>query len=121
MGHVYMDVVVKGEKGEEKLENVIVDTGATYTFLKRETLEKVGAVKLPTKVEVELGDGKKVLANAYGVVIRFEDREAPTIALTFPGTKVVIGVETLEALGVRVDPVANKLEYVRPKGMAYFY
>ncbi|MDI6807034.1 MAG: hypothetical protein QMD14_04465 [Candidatus Aenigmarchaeota archaeon] len=121
MGHVYMNIIVKGEKGEEKLDNVVVDTGATYTFLEEKTLMKVGAVKLPTHVEVELGDGKKVLADVYGVAIKFEDKEVPTIVLTFPGTKMVIGVETLESLGLRVDPTTNKLEYVRPKGMAYFY
>jgi predicted aspartyl protease len=121
MGHVYMSIIVKGKKGEEKLENVVVDTGATYTFLEGEVLKKIGALKLPTQIEVELGDGKKVLADAYGVVIKFEDREAPTIAVTFPGTKTVVGVETLESLGLRVDPTTNKLEYVRPKRMAYFY
>jgi predicted aspartyl protease len=116
-----MNIIVKGKKGEEKLENIVVDTGATYTFLEERTLKKIGAVKLPTRIEVELGDGKKVLADAYGVVVKFEDREAPTIAVTFPGTKMVVGVETLETLGLRVDPTTNKLEYVRPKGMAYFY
>jgi predicted aspartyl protease len=121
MGHVYMNIIVKGEKGKEKLENIVVDTGATYTFLEESVLKRIGAVKLPTQVEVELGDGKKVLADAYGIVVRYEDREAPTIAVTFPGTKMVVGVETLESLGLRVDPTTNKLEYVRPKGMAYFY
>ena len=120
MGHV-TSIVVKGEKGEERLENVPVDTGATYTFLEEKTLKKVGAVKLPTQVEVELGDGKKVLAGVYAIVIKFEDSEAPIIGATFPGTKVVIGVEALESLGLRIDPTTNKLEQVRPKGMAYFY
>jgi predicted aspartyl protease len=35
----------------------MVDTGATYTFIEQEILEKVGALILPTKVEIELRDG----------------------------------------------------------------
>lgn len=116
-----MDFVLKGEKGEEKLERVMIDTGATYTFIEEEILEKVGAIKLPTQVEVELGDGKKVLAKAYAAIVRYEGKEVPTIVLTFPGAKRVIGVETLEALGLRVNPITHSLEYVREKGVACFY
>lgn len=121
MGHVYMDIVLKGEKGEEKLEKVVVDTGATFTFVEEEVLKRVGALKLPSKVEVELGNGKKIIAKSYGVGIKFEGKEVPSIVLTFPGTKRVIGVETLEALGLRINPITHKLEFVREKGLAYFY
>jgi predicted aspartyl protease len=121
MGHVYMDIIVKGERGEEKLEKVMVDTGATYTFIEEEILEKVGATRLPTKVEIELGDGKKVLAKAYGGIIIYEGKEVPSIILTFPGTKRVVGVETLEALGLRVNPKTHALEYIREKGVGCFY
>ncbi len=121
MGHVHMDIILKAQKGEKKLEKVLVDTGATYTFVEKEVLEEIGAPELPTKIEVELGDGKKVLAKAYGAILKYEEKEAPIIVLTFPGAKRVIGVEALESLGLRVDPVTHKLEYTREKGIAYFY
>jgi predicted aspartyl protease len=121
MGHVYMDVILKGEKGKEKLEKVIVDTGATYSFFEEDLLKKIGAQKLPFEKEIELGDGKRVKAKAYAAIIIYEEQETPVIILTFRGTKRVIGVETLEALGLRVNPVTHKLEYVREKGLAYFY
>lgn len=121
MGHVYIDITFKGTEGKEKIERVVVDTGATYTFIEEQILKKIGASILPSEIEVELGDGKKVLAKSYAAVVKYKDREAPTIILTFPGTKRVIGVETLEALGLRVNTITHKLEYVREKGLAYFY
>jgi len=113
--------MVRGTKTEEELKGVLVDTGATYTVLPQDILEKIGASRIPTEVETELGNGKKVKARAYGIVIRIKDAEAPSIAITFEGAKTVIGVETLESIGLKLDPTTGNLEFTRPKGMAYFY
>ncbi|MCD5390757.1 retroviral-like aspartic protease family protein [candidate division NPL-UPA2 bacterium] len=121
MGHLHTDIRVRGIKDEAKLKKVLIDTGATYTVLPADILEKVGASRIPALVEVELGNGKKVKAKAYGVVIRIQDIEAPTISITFEGAKTVIGIETLESIGLRLDPTTGELEFTRPKGMAYFY
>jgi predicted aspartyl protease len=115
-GHVYIDVVIKGEKGEEKLENVVVYTGATFTFVEEEILKKIGAIKLPSRIEFELGDGKKVVASCYAVIVKFENKEVPSIILIFPGAKRVIGTETLESLGARINPITHKFEFVRERG-----
>ncbi len=45
----------------------------------------------------------------------------PCIAITFDGAQTVIGVETLESIGLKLDPTSGKLEFTRPKGLAYFY
>lgn len=121
MGHLYTDIMVRGTKTEEELKGVLVDTGATYTVLPQDILEKIGASRIPTEVETELGNGKKVKARAYGIVIRIKDAEAPSIAITFEGAKTIIGVETLESIGLKLDPTTGNLEFTRPKGMAYFY
>jgi len=121
MGHLHTDIMVRGNKAEVELKKVLIDTGATYTVLPESTLEEVGASIIPTEVEVELGNGKKVKAKAYGVVIRIKDAEAPSIGITFEGAKTVIGVETLESIGLKLDPTTGNLEFTRPKGMAYFY
>lgn len=121
MGHLHTDIMVRGNKAEAELKKVLIDTGATYTVLPKSTLQEIGASRIPTEVEVELGNGKKVKAKAYGVVIRIKNVEAPSIGITFAGAKTVIGVETLESIGLKLDPSTGNLEFTRPKGMAYFY
>lgn len=122
MGHVHVDLYVRGEKGELKLEKVLVDTGATYTVLPEKVLEEVGAVKVPPYIApLELGDGRKVKADVYAAAIKVGEREGPGLVLTFKDAKAVLGVQALEALGLRVDPTTGELEATRPKGIAYFY
>lgn len=72
-------------------------------------------------IRVELGNEEKVKAKAYGVAIKIEEVEAPSITITFKGAQTVIGVETLESIGVKLDPTTGRLEFTRPRGMAYFY
>ena len=121
MGHLYTDMTVRGSKATVELKNVLIDTGATYTVLPEEILEEVGAGRIPGEVKIELGNGQSVKAKAYGVAIKIEEVEAPSISITFEGAQTVIGVETLESIGVKLDPTTGKLEFTRPKGMAYFY
>jgi predicted aspartyl protease len=84
-------------------------------------LEDIGAAKLPGKVPIELGNGKVVEAEAYALRAGISDREGPAIAVAFEGAKAVIGVQTLESLGFKVNPISGELEATRPKGIAYFY
>jgi hypothetical protein len=50
-----------------------------------------------------------------------EDREGATLAVTFEGAKPVLGVRSLEDLGLKVNPVSGSLEAARPAGVAYYY
>ena len=121
MGHLYTDMMVRGSKAAVELKNVLIDTGATYTVLPEDTLKEVGAWGPMPEVEVGLGNGKKVKAKAYGVAITIEEVEAPSICIAFKGAQTVIGVETLESIGLKLDPTTGTLELTRPKGVAYFY
>jgi len=122
MGHVVVNISVKGERGEQALTEVLVDTGATYTVLSPEVVKQVGAWKIaPYTLEVGLGDGRKVTAFVYAASIAIDGREGPAIILAFEGAKEVVGVQALESLGLKVDPATGKLEATRPEGLAYFY
>jgi len=114
-------MMVRGNKAAIELKNVLIDTGATYTVLPEKILEEVGAARIPGEVEVELGNGQKIKAKAYGVAIKIEEIEAPAISIAFEGAQTVVGVETLESIGLRLDPTTGELEFTRPKGLAYFY
>ena len=121
MAHVYTKVRLRGASAQHELQNLLVETGATFTVLPRELLEKVGAAKVPTKTRLELGDGRSVDAEVYAVVMMIEDREGATLAVTFEGAKPVLGVRSLEDLGLKVDPLSGSLEAARPAGIAYYY
>ena len=121
MGHLHTDMTVRGSKAAVELKNVLIDTGATYTVLPEKVLEEVGAWGPVGEVEVELGNGENIKAQAYGVAIKIEEVEAPSIGITFEGAQTVIGVETLESIGLKLDPTTGRLEFTRPKGLAYFY
>ena len=121
MGHLYIDMTIRGNKATVELKSVLVDTGATYTVLPEKILEEVGAWGPVGEIEVELGNGQKVKAKAYGVAIKIKGVEAPAISITFEGAQTVIGIETLESIGLRLDPTTGELDFTRPKGLAYFY
>jgi predicted aspartyl protease len=121
MGHVFVDIVVKGSRGEEKLEKVLVDTGASYTVLDLDIVERVSAWRIPFRISLELGDGRVVEAETYAAIVCIGDRCAPTLVASFRGAKNVVGVRTLEDLGLAVDPVSKRLVPVRPPNTAYFY
>jgi len=119
---VYVDVEITGTKGLKKLGKVLVDTGASATILPLKVIEEIGGLKIPTEpVELELGDGRRVKAEIYGIGIKLKDRKAGTLALSFKDAKTVIGVRTLEDLGLKPNPVTGELEEERPSGVYYFY
>jgi predicted aspartyl protease len=120
MGHVHADLMIRWTK-ETTLKNLLVDTGATFTTLPKEVLGSVGAIKIPGTVHIELGNGKVVEAETYAIRAGIGDREGPAIAATFAGAQSVIGVHTLESLGLKVNPISGELEATRPKSIAYFY
>ena len=121
MGHVLSNMTIKGETGERALTDILVDSGATYSVLSPEMVKQVGATKASFTVDVGLGDGRKVKAAIYYALASIGDREGPAIILAFEGAREAIGVQTLEALGLKPDPATGKLEATRPKGVAYFY
>jgi len=60
--------------------------------LPHKVLEEVGAWRPVAEVKVELGNGEKVKAKAYGVAIKIEEVEAPSISIIFEWAQTVIGV-----------------------------
>lgn len=56
----------------------------------------------------------------YVASMEIMDREGPVLIASFENAKPVIGIQALESLGLKVDPVTSKLETTRPKGLAYY-
>jgi len=62
MGHVYTEVFIKGKRGAYKSRS-LVDTGSTFSTLPPAIARKIGALKTPWSVKVELADLWKNLAH----------------------------------------------------------
>jgi clan AA aspartic protease len=108
MGDVW--VTAKLSARRSATASFLVDTGATHTIIPPALARKVGAPTLPQRFEVSLADGTKRRLKACSVGVSVAGRTGPTIALLLPRAEPLLGVETLEALGVRVNPSTQRLE-----------
>ncbi|OYT40263.1 MAG: hypothetical protein B6U89_02630 [Desulfurococcales archaeon ex4484_58] len=108
MGHVVVKAVFRG-KDILCLDNVLVDTGASFTVLPLDLAEKY-LFETPFEAELKLGDGRRVKAKVFIAEVEIEGRKGPVRILAFPDAIPVIGVDTLETLGLKVDPSTGKLE-----------
>src|SRR2546426_7153398 len=90
-----------------------VETGATYPITPPALAREVGASTLPQKFEVSLADGTRRRLRACSIGVTVAGRSGPTTAMLLPGWEPLLGVETLEALGLKVNPEKGCLEPTR--------
>jgi Predicted aspartyl protease len=110
-------VRVKGSLGDPERHTVLdvdflTDTGAFFTTISVELAEKLGIrvvartkATLANKTEVEVG-----LSYAY---VKILDREATLPVAIMDVPEPLLGVTTLEGLGLKVDPVSGAIEKTR--------
>jgi len=88
---------------------VLVDTGATFTWLPRELLERIGYRADSTKAH-ELGDGRIVETEVGEVPVRIGTDVLTTVcAFAGSGEKPAIGAVTMEQFLLAPDPVGQRL------------
>jgi clan AA aspartic protease len=102
MGHVYQRVKLSAEKTVSV--RMLVDTGATYSVISESLARAVGMKLLRRSVPVTLADRRRVKLDAGTAIFRIGAREAPAILLVGDVAEPILGVETLEGLGLTVDP-----------------
>ena len=89
--------------------DALVDTGATYTWVPREVLERLG-VQPGEEWPFELFNGQQVLYSIAWVRVRIDGRTQPTIGVFGDtGTEPLLGVFTLEGFRLAADPVNRRL------------
>ncbi|MGQ9469450.1 MAG: aspartyl protease family protein [Nitrososphaerales archaeon] len=89
-----------------------MDTGSTYTVIPWRIYENLN-LKLVGKKEVETAKGLTRLDESFAV-IEIEGKRGLTPLLVSKELKdLLIGVLTLEALGLTVDPTTGKLKETR--------
>ena len=113
VAHVFVVATVSARRSADV--RFLVDTGATHTIIPPSLAAKVGAPTLPQRFEVSLADGARRRLKACSVGISVAGRTGPTIALLLPKAEPLLGVETLEALGLKVNPSKRRLEPSRAR------
>jgi len=106
MGETYIKVKIRpsptGTMSEEL--NLLVDTGAAYSWLPRGLLEKLG-VKPTRRARFKTIKGDVVAREVGHVFAEHEGETAPTtIVFAEEGDELVFGLHGLESLGLEVDP-----------------
>jgi len=89
--------------------SLLVDTGATLSWVPRNVLEKLGIATV-SRLPFTLADGRRLERDVSSVLLTIDGRKAPVpVAFGEPGEEAVLGATGLEILGLLVDPVAQKL------------
>ncbi len=89
--------------------SLLVPTGATWSWIPREILQKLGVTAF-SQLPFSPADGRRLERHVTAVLVTFDGRKAPVqVAFGEPGEEAVLGATALEGLGFMVDPVAKKL------------
>ncbi len=112
MGRTVAKVRVSNPRDEslgEELE-LLVDTGSTYTWIKRERLERLGIRSMGKRLFKTI-DSRLIEREVGEAVIECLNRRATTVVVFAErGDNEVLGLHALEGLGLEVDPVTGKLK-----------
>jgi len=107
------DVTVKlanlAVPGRTEEVSLLVDTGATLSWIPREILQRLGVAAF-SRLPFSLADGRRLERDVTAVLLTLDGRKAPVqVAFGEAGEEAVLGATALEGLGFMVDPVAKKL------------
>ena len=110
MGTFRVNVEIGDARGErfEPLE-VLVDTGATYMWIPRSVLDRLG-VTPAFRFPFILADGRQIDRDMAETRIRLNGQSRTTLVVFGDeGTLPLLGAYTLEGFGLAADPVNRRL------------
>ena len=90
----------------------VVDTGATYTWIPKDVLEKLG-IRPRFKRRLKLADGRVIERDAAQMPMRIDGETMISVCIFGdPNSEPLLGAVTLEEFGLGVDPINKSLEPV---------
>jgi aspartyl protease family protein len=111
MGSFSARLRVWNPNSPEKVEEIdaLVDTGAAFSRIHRERLERMGVVTL-RRMGFRAIDGSIIERDTAAVWVASNGFTGPdTVVIAERNDMEVIGVHTIEGLGLAADPVQKKL------------
>ena len=110
MGVTYIKGEVTGPKGKRATVRFLVDSGASYTLLPETTWRHLG-LKPKRTMSFSLADGTEVERSLSECHISLPQGEGHTpVILGEPGDEALLGVITLEELGLVLNPFNRTLQ-----------
>jgi clan AA aspartic protease len=89
--------------------DLLVDTGAAYSWLPRRFLEELG-VKPVRRSRFKTIKGEVIVRDVGYAFVEYEGEIAPTVVVfAEEGDESVLGLHALESLGLEVDPVTRQV------------
>ena len=113
MGITYVDAVVTGPTGKREEVRLLVDSGASYSLLP-ESVWKAIELEPTREISFRLPDGSQMVRRMSRCWLQFDEEEdyAPVI-LGEPNDQALLGVITLENLGLVLNPFSRTLHPMR--------
>ena len=111
MGSFSAKLRVWNPNSPERVEEIeaMVDTGAAFSWIHRERLERLGAPPL-RRIGFRAIDGSIIERDTAAVWVGSNGFTAPDIVVMAERNDMeVIGVHTIEGLGLAADPVQKKM------------
>lgn len=113
MGVTYVDGTVTGPTGIKADLHCLVDSGAQYTLVPYEDWRAIGLTPRRS-MTFTLADGTQVGRQISECVITLPQGEGHTpVILGEPGDEALLGIVTLEELGLMLNPFRRTLEPMR--------
>jgi clan AA aspartic protease len=113
MGITYIQGRVKGPSKKQKTVKFLIDSGATYSLLPEKVWKAIG-LKPKRKMSFTLADGTTVDREVSEAYIVLPQGEAHTpVILGEEGDEALLGVVTLEILGLMFNPFDRTLNPMR--------
>ena len=113
MAITYIDGVARGPTGKEESLSLLVDSGATYTLLPTHIWQSIDLE--PARVQTfRLADGTTMERRISGCYLVLPQGETHTpVVLGESGDEALLGVVTLEELGLLFNPFSRTLQPMR--------
>lgn len=113
MGITRIEGTVTGPSGASRAVEFLVDSGASYTVLPDDVWRDLGLIARK-EVALALADGTIVRRKLSECHIAIAREDAPTpVLLGEPGDEALLGVVTLEVLGLVFHPLKRELQPMR--------
>ncbi len=114
MGITHIEGTVRGPSGERAGVRFLVDSGANYTALPQDVWLAIGLTSSRRSVDLVLADGAIITRRMSECYIILPQGEGHTpVILGEPGDMALLGVITLEQLGLVLNPLTRELQPMR--------